>query len=119
VSSSGGSGLETDPIPPAALFGLVAGALAVIYPYFDGLAVALAALLLLSWIVRRPAPSIVRGLGLPPRAVALLAVAAGWGLFLLDPPHLEAARGLVLSVGGLPLWLWFRIDPVPIVQGAP
>ncbi|MCI4335868.1 MAG: hypothetical protein L3K17_01535 [Thermoplasmata archaeon] len=108
-----------DPIPPAALFALVAGGLAIAYPYFDGLTVALAALLAISWIVRRPASSLQRSLRLPPRILAGAVAAVGWAFFLAGPPAFDAVRGALLGVSGLPLWLWFRSDGAHPPAGTP
>lgn len=105
-----------DAVPAAALFGAVAGALSVRFAYFDGLTAALAALLLLAWLIEPRRARRGRSGSLPPRLVALLAVGAGWVAFLAGPPALAPVRGLLLGLVGLPLWFGF-VRPPAVVDG--
>lgn len=102
-----------DPVPAAALFGLVAGLLSVRFPYFDGLTAAMAALLLLAWgLDRRPGRGRWAG-ALPPRWAGGLIAGVGWLLFLAGPPALLPFRGALLGLVGLPLWWGFAPAHAP------
>jgi len=86
---------------------VVAGALAVLLPEFDGLVAALVALAFAAWasLHRRGAASSLRG-GRPAvtYGLAFLPVVVGVGVFL-DPPSTFAPwRGLALGSALLPLW---------------
>lgn len=91
-----------DAVRVASLFGAVAGVLSLVDPYFNGLAVALAGLLLLAALRRR------RGQASPPRLpwethLPAVVVGIGWIFFLAGPAGLAPLRGLVLGLAGLPL----------------
>ena len=88
-------------------FGLFAGLLSVLLPFFLGLAVVLAALAFGTGAVRlagpptRRAPSTVdRRNGL----LALLVAGTGWIGFLIFSTDLERLRGLFLGLTLVPLW---------------
>ena len=91
-----------DPATTATFFGATSGVLSVLFPFFDGLTVALAALLLLAGVRRHRTGSTGATDG---RALHLLCagcLAAGWGLFLFAPGSLAPVRGLALGLAGLP-----------------
>ena len=96
-----------EPVRSAGLFGALAGALSVVDPYFDGLTVALAALLLLGWLLRRPSRKPIAGEGIP-GWLAGTALAIGWFVYLASPPELAVFRGLALGLAGLPLVVGLR-----------
>jgi hypothetical protein len=102
-----------DALRTATAVGLLAGALALRWAYFDALAAALAAC--------AAAAALVRASSLGPRAtrsatatsrwgpwVVPPAVAGGWAFFFLSPAELGYLRGLALALGALGLWLWLR-----------
>lgn len=89
----------TDPVLVSSFFGAFAGVLSLLFPYFDGLALVLSALLLVAWVTVS-GPSVLR------RGVAIGgvgAVAAGWAFYLLAPGGLSSLHGAVLGLAGVPL----------------
>ena len=92
-----------DPVQVASWFGAGAGLLSLAFPFFDGLVLALAALLLSGALRRRPGATGPRWAGWPhPRLVAT-ALAGGWAIFLLAPAAVAPFRGLALGIAGLSL----------------
>lgn len=90
---------DIDALDAAGAFGLLSGGLSLAVPYFLGPAMALAGLLLVLAVVRRPdGPNGPRR----PLALPIACALAGWGVALLAP--LGAWRGLVLAAGCAPLW---------------
>lgn len=93
-----------DAVGTAALFGVVAGGLSVLFPFFDGLTAALMALLMAAWLGDRARTSRA---GYGPTPVTLAALAswgAGWVGFLGHLPAVVPLHALLLGVAGLPLW---------------
>ncbi len=103
--------LEMDPVEAAGAFALLGGALALLLPYFLGLTLALAGLLLALAALREgrrgPPPAPARGSGARrplPFALAL----AGWAALPLLPEALAPWRGLTVALAAFPLWWRFR-----------
>jgi|GEM_PF-4394077 len=95
----------------AGTFGLLAGALSVLLPYFLGLAVALSILGAGIGLVRiaTEAAGGPRGGWRAVEAWAPLAV--GWTFFLTAAGPVAAFRGLALGASAIPLWLQVRRSP--------
>jgi hypothetical protein len=90
-----------DPVRVASAFGAGAGLLSLAFPFFDGLVLALAALLLAGALRRRPGASGPGWAGWShPRLVAAV-LAGGWAIFLLAPAAVAPFRGLALGLAGL------------------
>lgn len=95
--------LPLDVSDAAGLFGLLAGVLSVVVPYFVGLVVVLAAIGASVGLGRLP--------GATQRGLALGPLAAGAGAFLFVPAPGAAYRGLVLAASALPIWWLSRRPP--------
>jgi len=89
----------------AAGLALVTGALSVVAPFFTVLTGTLAALGVAGWTaVRRREGGVVRSLRAPGRAVGVLALGVGGGLYLDTPTPLVPFRALLLGIGLAALW---------------
>jgi hypothetical protein len=106
--------LAMDTLDASGGFGALAGVLSVVLPFFIGLTMTLAAVVvgtsLLRWTQGRSAgradqPDAARFL------LGLGSALAGWGLFFAGPPALSAIRGLLLGLTVLPLWWLERRRP--------
>lgn len=101
--------LAMDPVDAAGLFGLLAGGLSIVLPYFDGLTLALSALGAGAAVVRAaPEPRTSPRRRSRSLWTGVVFSAAGMGVFLLGPPILDRVRGLVLGVAAVPLWIVAR-----------
>lgn len=96
--------VELDTFRTAVGLAIVAGALALVAPYLDGLVAALAALAGAGWVAtrthRRTAGTAASGA----TALALAIVGAGVAAFLFLPEPWSSARGLALAGSWLPMW---------------
>lgn len=100
-----------DAVGTAALFGAVAGGLSVLFAFFDGLTVALMALLMAAWLSERGrAARAARG-PTPVTLIALGSWGAGWVGFLGHLPSTVHLHALLLGASGLPLWWESRLRP--------
>lgn len=109
--------LSMDTVDAAGFFGLLAGALSIVLPYFDGLTLAMSALGAGAAVVRsgrEPRPQGRQGSRVLWSGVAM--TAAGMAVFLAAPPVLDQVRGLVLGTAAVPLWLAAR-QPLPFGGG--
>ncbi len=97
--------VEFDTFSVAVGLAIIAGGLALAAPFLEALAAALSALAGAGWAAGR-ARERASGVPwtLPGRAVGLLSVAVGAGLFFLLPDSLSAARGLALALSLTPMW---------------
>jgi len=105
--------IAMDPLDASGGFGALSGALSVGLPYFSGLTMALAALVVGIALLRgaqRGRAGGVRPATIPPFLVALVVALAGWVAFFAAPPWLASIRGLALGVSVLPLW-WLERRP--------
>ncbi|HYK94002.1 MAG TPA: hypothetical protein VEY07_08195 [Thermoplasmata archaeon] len=101
----GGIGAGTDLRRWTSLLGVLAGGLSVLLPYFDGLTAALGALLIVSLLAAARPRRLRSILQSSPALLAAIALAAGWGFFLLAPSLVSSVRGLALGLGGVPAGL--------------
>jgi len=110
-------GPPTDPASVAAYFGLIAGALAWVDPFFDGLVAALAALLVAAVVVGR-----TRGMGrsIPSGRLAAFGslLVTAWGVYLWNPLWLAGPRGLLLGAGSFAFW-WGVVAERRPLRGGP
>lgn len=111
--------VELDTFRTAVGLALVAGALAVVAPYLDGLVAALAALAGAGWAAARAhrlaTPRVPSGR----TALALVTVGAGVGAFLLAPVPWTSVRGLVLASSWLPMWWLERAGTIERSRRSP
>ncbi|HEY6238843.1 MAG TPA: hypothetical protein VIZ68_06635 [Thermoplasmata archaeon] len=114
VARTPAASLSMDSLDAAGGFGALAGALSVVLPFFDGLTMTLAALVvgtsLLRWARARSAGRTDQ-LDAAQFLLGLGSALAGWGVFLAAPPVFGAVRGLVLGLTVLPLWWLERRRP--------
>jgi hypothetical protein len=102
---SSAAAIEFDTFSVAVGLAIVAGGLALVVPYLDGLAVALVALAAAGWAAGRASPSADRRFrAMSSQVTGLLAALAGVGAFFLLPEPIAHVRGLLLSLSLLPLW---------------
>ena len=92
-------------------FGLLAGVLSVLLPYFLGLVVALGILGAGVGILRMPLVAATHGTGRWIFLVAWGPLALGWTIFLSAPGPVASFRGLVLGASAVPLWVTVRRPP--------
>ena len=84
---------------------LVSGALSLAAPFLIALTGALAALAIAGWSARLRRTGPFRAGLLRPRPIVALAILGSVTvIFLFPPTALDAARGLILALGLLPLW---------------
>jgi hypothetical protein len=97
--------IEFDTFSVAVGLAIVAGGLALVVPYLNGLTVALVALAAAGWAAGRASASAHRIFRtLSSQATGLLAAIAGAGAFFLLPDPFAHVRGLLFSLSLLPLW---------------
>ena len=109
--------LGFDTFGTACGLGVVAGALAIVAPTFAVLTLTMVALALAGWVAlhRQGALRSGRGGGLGgARTIALGLLSAAAVLFFALPPALAAWRGLLLSLGLVPLWVAERGRPAGV-----
>ncbi len=102
--------LLDDPVRVSAIFGAIAGALSLAVPFFDGLTVALSALLVAIRLGRSVGEGARSKVPVVRIASALAAMAVGWGFFLGAPAPLAGVRGAGLGLAGVLFW-WGARDP--------
>jgi hypothetical protein len=113
--------LGVDPVATSGGIGAIAGAVSLVWPFFDGMAAALVALAVVGWLTRL-LPEVRRGPSAPGPSrrvvsLVLVAVAVGWAYFLLAPGMWSAGRGIALGVAGGCVALVGRRTP-PFGEGA-
>ena len=107
--------LAMDPLDASGAFGALSGVLSVVLPYFDGLTMALAALVVGIALLRWTRGRFGGGPGSSDAdrfLLALVSAIVGWAVFLEAPSTLASIRGLVLGGAILPLW-WLERRRLP------